>query len=222
MKECILYSFRRCPYAIRARWALLNCNLKVQIREVELKKKPLELIKASNKSTVPVLITSDGEIIEESIDIINWALSKGRDPLNFTNHNEKIKKHSIELIEENDKNFKYHLDRVKYPNRYPYCNPKENKIIAEKILVKWNELIKLNADKNDQGWLVSKNESIADWSLWPFVRQYRLINYTEFDQDKRFEYLQIWLNHYLESNLYKTLMRKYKSWESTDSITYFP
>ena len=79
MQEAVLYSFRRCPYAMRARWALINYNIKVLVREVELKNKPSELLKISKKATVPVLVTSRNTVIEESIDIMKWAISQNHD-----------------------------------------------------------------------------------------------------------------------------------------------
>ena len=119
MKTDILYSFRRCPYAIRVRWALLICEIKVEIREVDLKNKPLEFIEKSSTKTVPILLKKNNEVIEESLDIIIWALS--------VSAKENIKKFYIpnsheneilEIISENDHSFKYHLDRFKYSARF--------------------------------------------------------------------------------------------------------
>ena len=122
MKKHILFSFRRCPFAIRARWAIKMCGIEVAIREINLKNKPSELIKNSVSKTVPLLILNDGEVIEESLDIIIWALKNSS-----KNYIEKYFKKSyqeiiLETIHENDHVFKYHLDRFKYASRF---NPNE-------------------------------------------------------------------------------------------------
>ena len=119
MKEHVLYSFRRCPYAIRARWALKVCELKVEIREIDLKNKPFDLIRKSHSQTVPLLILREGRIIEESLDIIIWALSSSTN-LNKTKDyfDQNYRNEILKTIEENDNKFKYHLDRFKYSSRY--------------------------------------------------------------------------------------------------------
>ena len=123
MKKHILFSFRRCPFAIRARWALKMCGIEVEIREIDLKNKPSELIKNSVSKTVPLLILNNGEVIQESLDIIIWSLKNSQKE----NYIEKYFKKSnreiiLEIIHENDHIFKYHLDRFKYASRF---NPDE-------------------------------------------------------------------------------------------------
>ena len=120
MKHNILYSFRRCPYAIRARWALLNTNQVVELREVELKNKPIELIQISKKATVPVLKTNLNKVIDESLDIMIWSIERSNMHSLF---GDKVKDKSQEifsLIETNDNRFKYHLDRFKYASRFNF------------------------------------------------------------------------------------------------------
>ena len=119
MTKDILYSFRRCPYAIRVRWALLICEVKVEIREIDLKNKPLDFLNKSKTKTVPILIKKDNEVIEESLEIILWALSESKkENLKSIYLPDNKKKDIFEIINENDNEFKYHLDRFKYATRY--------------------------------------------------------------------------------------------------------
>ena len=118
----IIYSFRRCPYAMRARMALAVSQQKVEFREVLLRDKPKSMIELSPKGTVPVLLLNSGEIIDESLDVINWALNIN-DPENWKRSNQSEK--SSSLIQKNDNEFKYHLDRYKYSKRYNNEDPLE-------------------------------------------------------------------------------------------------
>ncbi len=116
MATPILYTFRRCPFAIRARAALYFSTTKVEIREVVLKNRPIDMLKASKKGTVPVLVLNN-KVLDESIEIIIWAL-KNYDALNLLNPYEKDKKNTLNIISKIDNEFKYHLDRYKYSSRY--------------------------------------------------------------------------------------------------------
>ena len=207
---------------MRARWAILNCRIKVILREISLKNKPPELKILSSKSTVPVLITSDREVIDESIKIIDWSINNiksGKDiNLLEAKGNQKIK----DLIDQNDNIFKYHLDRYKYSNRYKSINRKEHHIKAHDILMKWDTLIGKSIEEHQVGWIAGNKESIADWSLWPFVRQYRSVEPKEFDNDINLSNLKKWLDYYLDHKLYPLLMKKYSFWEKTKEDCYFP
>ena len=115
----VLYSFRRCPYAMRARWALLMAGQLVQWREIELKDKPAPMLEASPKGTVPVLVLADGTVIDESLAIMHWALTQA-DPCDLRRQGTgKAQDRILQLIELNDTTFKHHLDRFKYTDRYP-------------------------------------------------------------------------------------------------------
>jgi len=145
MKNDILYSFRRCPYAIRARWALLICEIKVEIREIDLKNKPLDFLNKSKTKTVPILIKKDSEVVEESLEIILWALSeskRGNIKLIYLPDNKK--KDIFEIINENDNEFKYHLDRFKYSTRYHDINEEFHFTNAIKFIKRCNELLAEN------------------------------------------------------------------------------
>ena len=222
MDRPILYSFRRCPYAIRARWSILLCNQKVCIREVSLKNKPDELIKSSPKATVPILIKPNGELIEESLEIIYWSISF-LDEYERSKITNDFKKGPItNLINENDNLFKYHLDRYKYPNRYKEVNPEDHRIKSKEILISWNNRIEASSKNNSQRWLLGNHETIADWSIWPFVRQYRLIDPIKFDNDRDLTHLRKWLEYYLNHQLAPVLMMKYKDWKYSNKLEYFP
>ena len=119
MKNDILYSFRRCPYAIRVRWALLICEIKVEIRVIDLKNKPQDFLNKSKTKTVPILIKKDSKVIEESLEIILWALSKSKkENIKLICLPDNKKEEIFEIINENDNEFKYHLDRFKYSARF--------------------------------------------------------------------------------------------------------
>ena len=158
----ILYSFRRCPYAIRARMALAVAGIAVELREVLLRDKPLAMLEASAKGTVPVLVLPNGTVIDESEAVMRWALAQA-DPRGLLNA-----ANSSALIAENDGMFKHHLDRFKYTDRYPGTNNEEQRAAGLAILTSWNQRIAA------KGWLLGEHCSLADAALWPFVRQWRI------------------------------------------------
>jgi glutathione S-transferase len=194
LQRPLLYSFRRCPYAMRARLALAAAGMQhrcdLELREVALKAKPPELVAASAKATVPVLVLPDGRVIEESLAIMHWALEQ-RDPQGWLSgwspaEHERMKA----LIAENDGPFKHHLDRFKYPDRYPGVQAEPHRQAALKVLAGWSR--RLTA-----GWLLGPRPSLADWALLPFVRQFRLADPEGFDQAPGLEPLLVWLKRFL-------------------------
>src|SRR4051812_4101408 len=122
----ILYSFRRCPYAMRARMALAVSSIRYAIREVALKSKPAALVEASSKATVPVLVLPDGRVIEQSLDIMLWALAQ-HDPQRWLGDDQTMNDAMLTLIAANDGPFKFHLDRMKYANRYVDAAPEQHR-----------------------------------------------------------------------------------------------
>ena len=220
MKKHILYSFRRCPYAIRARWALRESLVKVELREVDLKNKPVDLIKNSQNKTVPLLILKNGEIIEESLDIILWTLSNSKksDLKKFFPNN--LKEEILNIIRENDQEFKFHLDRFKYTSRFDEKDKDYHFYEAQNIIKNWNLLLKHKPKKNF--WLVGENETIADWCIWPFVRQFKIA--CEHQKiDNHFDDSMIrWLNYFEKNNNYKDVMNKYEIWNQSSKVSYFP
>jgi glutathione S-transferase len=193
----ILYSFRRCPYAMRARLALaaagVRPGLDLQLREVALKAKPAELRQASAKATVPVLVQPDGVVIEESLAVMHWALEQA-DPLGWWHGwsaGDQAVMHA--LIAENDGPFKHHLDRFKYPDRYPGETAEPHRLKALAILRRWSERLA------GGGWLLGDRAALADWALLPFVRQFRLADPAGFDGAPELAPLQAWLARFLDS-----------------------
>ena len=217
MTNDILYSFRRCPYAIRARWALLICEIKLEIREIDLKNKPLHFLNNSKTKTVPILIKKNSEVIEESLEIIMWALSKSKKEniksIYFPDNN---KKDIFEIINKNDNEFKFHLDRFKYSTRYYSSDEEFHFTNAIKFIKKWNELLTENK------YLFGDTPSIADWSIWPFVRQFRIAC----ESQKRSNYLEPsikdWLDSFENNRKFKSLMYKYELWQPFSNKNYFP
>ena len=191
----VLYSFRRCPYAMRARLACAAAGLlpgeRLELREVALKAKPPELLAASAKGTVPVLVLPDGAVLEESLAIMRWALAQA-DPGGWLQGWSSAEHALIEsLLAENDGTFKHHLDRFKYPDRYPGEASAEHRLAALAILRGWSVRLQGGA------WLLGNRPSLADWALLPFVRQFRLADPESFDQEPDLEPLQRWLARFL-------------------------
>ena len=217
MKTDILYSFRRCPFAIRVRWALLICGIKVEIREVDLKNKPLEFINKSSTKTVPILIKKNNEVIEESLDIILWALSESEKENIKNFYIPKIKEEEIlEIISENDNKFKYHLDRFKYSARFNQSEEIYHFLEAKKFVKKWDKKLSNN------GWLIGDKPSIADWCIWPFVRQFKIACESQKKTSYFDESIKEWLEYFEKHQNFEKLMHKYDLWESFAKKEYFP
>ncbi len=174
MTHAILYSFRRCPYAMRARLALAVSGIQVEIREITLRDKPQAMLDLSPKGTVPVLITPDGTLVEESLDLMYWALRQS-DPESWLVTASQQVTLTRQLIQQNDSEFKQYLDRYKYADRYPEHSEIYYRQQAEKTLV--------NLEKNlsTNGCLVSENITLADMAILPFIRQFALVDKDWFD-----------------------------------------
>ena len=220
MKHNILYSFRRCPYAIRARWALLNTNQVVELREVELKDKPIQLIEISKKATVPVLKTTLNKVIEESLDIMKWSIERSNMHKLFGDNNDNSKE-IFSLIETNDNQFKYHLDRFKYASRFNFEESETHRAAAMKILLSLNNRLKEFATKGEPLFLVDAKETLADWAIWPFVRQFRIADIKNFDQNHEIQYLRSWLNYYFTHEKYPIVMKKNELWRNQNKPLIF-
>ena len=192
----VLYSFRRCPYAMRARLALAAAGQAVELREVALKAKAPELLEASAKGTVPVLVQADGAVLEESLEIMRWALEQA-DPLGWLQADGAD---TAALIAQNDGPFKRHLDRFKYPDRYGEVEPMEHRAAALAILREWEQRLAVG------GWLLGAQATLADWSLLPFVRQFRLADPDGFAAEPGLEGLKDWLARFERSELLARVM----------------
>ena len=202
----ILYSFRRCPFAIRARLILKKCDIKVSLREVELKDKPEELLRASPKATVPLLILPN-KVLDESMDIIFWALSI-KDPYNLLDSWNEDKLASKQFLDSLDNNFKHHLDRYKYSARF---KPKDKNIHRE-LAMTWIKTIEVRFLKN--AYLSGKNIGLFDYICLPFIRQFRIADSDWFDSQKLPNVHQR-LSQFLNSDLYKQVMQKMPIWKKT-------
>ncbi len=191
----ILYSFRRCPYAIRARLALAAAGLRpgvnLELREVQLQAKPPELLEASAKGTVPVLVLPDGRVLDESLGIMHWALGRSA-PHGWLGGWGPAQVAAMEaLITANDGPFKHHLDRFKYPDRYRGEAAGAHRQAGLALLRSWSRRLELG------GWLLGPRPSLADWALLPFVRQFRLVDPAGFDAEPQIEALQAWLGRFV-------------------------
>ncbi len=200
----IIYSFRRCPYAIRARMAITYAAIPVELREILLRDKPEAMLAVSPKGTVPVLITLDSNVIDESLDVMHWAV-RHNDPDGWLDFDEEEKPKMRALIETNDGEFKYYLDRYKYSVRYPE-HPIENyRENAERFL------IDLNSRLQQSDFLFGSCISFADIAIFPFIRQCSKVDLPWFQQT-RYSALQAWLAGFEQSELFLSVMKKYKPW----------
>ena len=191
-----LYSFRRCPYAMRARMALRYSGVPVEIVEVSLKAKPAEMLAISPKGTVPVL-DADGRVIDESLEIMRWALAQ-HDPDDWLLGGDS---RIAELTEANDQVFKVHLNRYKYAERYPEQPMEVYRAEGAVFLQRLDGLLE------GRDYLLSDHLSLADVALLPFVRQFAHVDREWFAQTP-YVRLQAWLQRFLESNLFTSIMKK--------------
>lgn len=202
----ILYSFRRCPYAIRSRLALAYSAQCIELREVTLKNKPIELIQASAKGTVPVLVLEGHTVLDESLDIIHWALSiNDPDGWLISSPEDEIK--SQQLISENDTSFKAQLDHYKYAERFPEFNAEHYRTLGEDFLQK------LEYQLSQHKYLISTQLKLTDIAIFPFIRQFALVDKDWFDQAP-YPHLQSWLNEFLHSTLFSQVMIKSPAWQN--------
>lgn len=211
-----LYSFRRCPYAMRARFGLLFAELKVELREVALKNKPAQMLAISPKGTVPVLeVAEDGSserlVIEESREIVEWALRQ-KDPQGLLNI-DLVSANT--LIDQNDNEFKHWLDRYKYADRHPELTQSEYRQQGEVFLQVLEQCLAKNK------YLLGGNTSIADIGIMPFVRQFAHVDQEVF-YSLPYPNLQQWLRAWLEHPVFQQVMIKVQPWQEGDEIMAFP
>ena len=207
----VLYSFRRCPYAIRARMALAYAAVPVELREVVLKDKPADMLAVSPKGTVPVLVLPGGQLIDESRDIMQWALAQS-DAAGWLRAGAEV---AEQLVNENDFTFKPLLDRYKYADRHPEQSPAQHRACAETFLQSLEALL------CEHHWLCSDSISFADVAVFPFIRQFAFVDKSWFDSAD-YPLLQQWLNRFLESELFAAAMKKMTPWKRGDAPTVFP
>ena len=200
----VLYSFRRCPYAMRARLALAHAGLACELREVYLRDKPQALLDASPKGTVPVLVLQGGQVIEQSLEIMLHAL-QSNDPGGWLTPTHGNLAEMLALIERNDSFFKAALDRCKYPERYTAEAVNQ----AQTDAITW--LAALDAQLAETGYLFGLNPSLADMALRPFVRQFARIDEAQWGEQP-WPHLQDWLQRWIDSALFAEIMETYPGW----------
>ena len=211
----ILYSFKRCPYAMRARMAIYLSQTVVEHREVSLKNKPKSMLEISPKGTVPILLLDNGGVIDESMDIINWCLKTKTNVFKdvLTKDQELFSNKTIQIF---DEKFKFHLDRYKYASRYKDVDEISHRDACLEILKN------LENKTINTKWFFSNNVNKIDISVLPFIRQYRIANPSWFDTNVDIPNIQIWLKNFLESKLFNEVMINFDAWEPNDPIKLFP
>ena len=211
----ILYSFKRCPYAMRARMALYLSKTVVELREVSLRNKPQSMLEISPKGTVPVLLLDDGSVIDESIEIIEWCIKKKKDIFKDTlnKDQELFAEDAIHLF---DKKFKFHLDRYKYAKRYEDVD----EILHRQSCV---EILKnIEKEISNKKFFYTNHVNKIDICILPFIRQFRIANPEWFDNHNEFPKVQKLLNNFLHSSILEEIMVTHEEWKKDNSAIFFP
>lgn len=193
----VLYSFRRCPYAMRARLALAIAEVRFELREVRLSAKPPAMLEASPKGTVPVLVLPDATVIDESLDIMAWALGRS-DPEGW------LARSDPDLVAANDGAFKHALDRYKYPERHG-ADPRVHRDLGLGFLERLEQRLA------GRGFLCGSRRGLADAAVVPFVRQFAAVDRGWFDA-LPLPHVQAWLAGYLSSDLFEVIMVRLPAW----------
>lgn len=210
----VLYSFRRCPYAMRARLALAVSGQACELREVVLRNKPQGLLQASPKATVPVLVLPGGEVLDQSLHIMLWALAQ-RDPEGWCTPSHGSMEDMLALIAECDGPFKQALDRCKYPSRYPDADIDTARAQA----IDW--LSALDARLSTQPHLFGTHAALADMAIAPFVLQFAGID-AAWWAAQPWPHLHAWLAQWQASDLFASVMHKLPAWVDGTQGVRFP
>ena len=203
MTTPILYSFRRCPYAIRTRMSLAYSQIRYELREVVLRDKPQAMLEKSPKGTVPVLVLPNDKVIDESRDIMLWALEH-HDPDDW--YSAQLASEITQLIDINDQKFKANLDRYKYFERYPEFSQQEYRASGGEFLSKLEDLL------NKNHYLFRDTLCLADVAIFPFIRQFAHVDFDWFLQSS-YQALVNWEQRMENHELFKQVMKKYKPWQ---------
>ena len=206
----ILWSFRRCPYAMRARLAIAASGIACELREIVLRDKPRTFLAASPKGTVPVVQLPDGRVIDESLDVMIWALGQN-DPEGWLQGDSAT---GEELIARNDGVFKHHLDRYKYATRYDGVDAEDHRAAGFDILMDLDR--RLSAHPN----LLGEVERLADIAIFPFVRQFAHTDLAWF-QAQHIPHLKTWLDRHLTHARFAQIMQKFSPWTNGDTPLVF-
>jgi len=213
MNRPVFYSFRRCPYAMRARMALYYAGVDVELREILLRNKPKAMLEASPKGTVPVLVLDD-TVIDESLEIMSWELQHS-DPQQWLaiDPTENVEAH--ELVRNNDNDFKSQLDKYKYADRHPEFPAIHYRRAGEVFLDTLNQRLR------NQPYLFGVRLSYADVAIFPFVRQFAHVDKEWFEQSS-YQHLVLWLQGLIQSDLFVGVMQKYPQWITSGESHSFP
>ncbi|MBD8893471.1 glutathione S-transferase [Roseibium litorale] len=209
----VLYSFRRCPYAMRARLAIRSSATCVEIREILLRDKAPEFLKTSPSGTVPCLITPQGAVIDESLDVMLWAL-RGNDPEGWLSPETGGIEDMLELIGLIDGDFKRHLDRYKYDTRFPDADRAQERSACAAFLME------LDGRLTRSAWLYGEQACLADFAILPFVRQFANVDRDWFDAQP-WGALARWLAGFEDSAAFAGVMTKLKVWQTGDEPVFF-
>ena len=210
----VLYSFRRCPYAIRARLALAAAGITCELREVKLSNKPTAMLSISGKGTVPVLELPTGEVIDESLEVMRWALNQN-DPEKWLDTDPSV---SESLIQENDGYFKTQLDKYKYHVRFPGKTQLDYRLEAEEFVEKIERALEQNKGRG----LLRETKGFADIAIFPFIRQFSRVDFDWFKRS-RYRATVLWLETIEATSLFKNIMLKYEPWQESRGNSYeFP
>ncbi|MFD0917081.1 glutathione S-transferase [Pseudahrensia aquimaris] len=214
----IFYSFRRCPYAMRARLALLASEISVELREIKLKEKPEAFLAVSKSATVPCLVLPDGSALDESYDIMVWAL-KQNDPFDWLPMDGAEGDATDALVEQADGPFKTNLDGYKYAqldaDKLPVADGLAHRSYGLEFLVK------LDAQLAASAGLVADRLTLADVAIAPFVRQFANVNREWFDTQP-LPHLHDWLAAFLSSDLFAATMFKFDVWQPGEAGIVYP
>jgi glutathione S-transferase len=210
----ILYSFRRCPYAMRARLALAANGHRCELREVLLRNKPAEMVAASSKGTVPILVDLNGEVIDESIDIMVWALRRA-DPQRWLPLESDTLQAQRDLIARFDGDFKFHLDRYKYPNRYLGTDARQHRRDAATFVSELERRLQSHAH------LFADHPSVADMAILPFIRQFAHVDRGAFAAEP-WPKVQAWLAAFEASPAFLQIMQALPAWQPGTAGLPFP
>ena len=204
----LLYSFRRCPYAMRARMAIAASGQEVRLREIILRDKPAHMLELSPKGTVPVLQLADGTVIDESRDVMDWALAAA-DPQGWLAHKDDA------LIDLFDTDFKHHLDRYKYATRYEGADALEHRAACHDIL-------RALEDRLSDAWLAGEAPGYTDIAILPFIRQFRIADMDWFDTEMALPRVQGYVMRFLDWPGFSGIMGKYALWLDSEIEHKFP
>ena len=214
MTHPILYSFRRCPYAMRARLALLASGTVCELREVVLRNKPAEMLAVSPKGTVPVLVLPDGQVLEQSLDIMLWALQR-HDPEHWLATNEAQHAEHLALIAECDGPFKAHLDRYKYPNHYDLPDGLAHRAQGSAYLEALNTKLTRTPLLSGPTW------GLPDAAIAPFVRQWAHTD-PDWFANQPWPALQQWLQSFEDNPRFARVMAKLAPWQVGNTAVMWP